>query len=101
MPSDLTPSRTRRVAVDALSMRRVLVVGAVSATLLLAACGGSGGGTGTGDGSGTGSTVATTPVGNDNPVTGPIDRARDVANRQSQQQQQLDAQTGQADQPGG
>ena len=72
-------------------MRRALAIIGAAGILGLSACGG---------GRGADSTPASTQPGasSGNPITGPIDRARDVANAQSDQQRQLDQQTGQGDQ---
>jgi hypothetical protein len=76
-------------------MRRVLAVVGVIGVLSLASCGGSSSGSG-GSNSAPTSTTAP-PLVQGNPITGPINRARQVAGQQSQQTNGLNQQTGSDD----
>jgi hypothetical protein len=77
-------------------MRRLAVAALLLGSLGLAACGSSGGTNGTN--SSPGSTAPSgVPMGNGNPITGPIDRSRAVMNRQNQQLYQEDQRTGSND----
>jgi hypothetical protein len=80
-------------------MRRLVVVAGLVGMLGLAACGTSGSGTDSTN-STPASTPATTPavpMGNGNPITGPIDRARSVVGQQNSQLSQEEQRAGSAD----
>lgn len=71
-------------------MRRVLLAISITGLLAVAGCTTSGS---TGDTN----SVPMTNAGNDNPITGPIDRASSVVNQQNAQLQQEEQRTGYAD----
>lgn len=77
-------------------MRRLAVAALLLGTLGLAACGSSGGTDGTNSPPAS-SAPAGVPMGNGNPITGPIDRSRAVVNQQNQQLYQEEQRAGSND----